>query len=317
MGYNVAMSRRVFGPVPSRRLGFSLGVDPIPRKYCNYDCIYCQVGKTADKETERRSFFDPHQIVAEVLKELTGPKQVDVITFSGSGEPTLNRDLGWMIRELKRKVRTPVAVITNGSLLAIEEVKQDLEQADIVLPSLDAVSEALFEQINRPHPSISLASVIKGLRSFCAVYRGRIWLEILFVRGVNDTAEELQRFKAELNSMALEKIQLNTVTRPSHETAAQPLEAAELARIGRVLDPRCEVIRGFDKRSEALGIDDWVAGLMDILERRSLTIDDIVSLTGIGPDDAKERIQLLEEQGRVQAVEQGGRLFYAKKEALQ
>jgi wyosine [tRNA(Phe)-imidazoG37] synthetase (radical SAM superfamily) len=308
------MSKHVFGPVPSRRLGFSLGVDPIPRKYCNFDCIYCQVGKTTHTEAERRSFFDRQELVSEVLLHLEKAKAVDVITFSGSGEPTLNKDVGWMIRELKRRTETPVAVITNGSLLHREDVREDLSFADIVLPSLDAVTEETFTRINRPHPSISVDDIVKGLQVFRSAYKGKIWLEIMFAKEVNDGPDELERFRRVLEGIAVDKIQLNTITRPAPGEGARPLEASMLARIGRMFGNRCEVIAGFDKRSEALGIDDWVARVLDILERRALTIDDVASVTGIARDEAADRLRRLESQQLLQTVRQGDILFYVHAE---
>jgi wyosine [tRNA(Phe)-imidazoG37] synthetase (radical SAM superfamily) len=315
ISYHSAMSKHVFGPVPSRRLGFSLGVDPVPRKYCNFDCIYCQVGKTTDKENERRRFFDPEQIVAEVLEEVSGPKHIDIITFSGSGEPTLNKDLGWMIRELKRSTEIPLAVITNGSLLWLEEVEKDLLPADIVLPSLDAVSEETFRDINRPHLSISIEKIISGLRSFRKAYRGGIWLEIMLIHGMNDSAEELEKFREVLGRISFDKIQLNTVTRPAHDKTAKPVNNAELARIGQILGGHTEVICGFDKRAEGLGIDDWVAAVLAILDRRSLTIDDIVKLTGISLIEAGKRLARLEQQQFLQVIEEGETRFYVKRQA--
>ncbi len=136
------MKELVFGPVPSRRLGFSLGVDMTTRKYCTFDCIYCQVGETTNKELERRAFFDPDTVLREVIEKIARAPHVDVITLSGSGEPTLNVHLGWLLAELKRRVNVPVAVITNGSLLFKEEVRHELSYADIVLPSLDAADDA-------------------------------------------------------------------------------------------------------------------------------------------------------------------------------
>ena len=308
------MSRHVFGPVPSRRLGFSLGVDPIPRKYCNFDCVYCQVGKTTRVETERRSFFDREELLLEVLRQLDKAKAVDIITFSGSGEPTLNKDLGWMIREVKDRVETPVAVITNGSLLYREDVREDLSSADIVLPSLDAVTEETFTSINRPHPAISIDDVVKGLRAFRSGYKGKIWLEIMFAKNVNDGPDELQRFRKVLESIAVDKIQLNTITRPAPGEGAKPLEASELARISGMLGSRCEVIAGFDKRSEGLGIDDWVTRVLGILERRALTIDDVASVTGIARDEAADRLERLAAQQLLQTVRQGNLLFYVHAE---
>ena len=308
------MSKHVFGPVPSRRLGFSLGVDPIPRKYCNFDCIYCQVGKTTRTESERRSFFDRQELVVEVLQHLERAKAVDVITFSGSGEPTLNEDLGWMTRELKRRTERPIAVITNGSLLHREDVREDLSFADIVLPSLDAVTEETFTRINRPHPSISIDDMVKGLQTFRSAYKGKIWLEIMFAREVNDGPDELERFRKVLEGIAVDKIQLNTITRPAPGEGARPLDASMLARISRMFGNRCEVIAGFDKRSEALGIDDWVARVLDILERRALTIDDVASVTGIARDEAADRLTRLESQQLLQTVRQGDILFYVHAE---
>ncbi len=250
----------------------------------------------------------------EVMQHLQKAKRVDVITLSGSGEPTLNRDLGWVIRELKGRVATPVAVITNGSLLHREDVREDLSSADIVLPSLDAATGETFARINRPHPSISLDHVVRGLQAFCGGFKGKIWLEIMLAKGVNDGPKEVEGFRKILQSVAVDKIQLNTVTRPAPLRKAKPLDASELARIRRVLGDRCEVIAGFDKRSEALGIDDWVADLLDILRRRSLTIDDVVRVTGIARDEAEERLTRLEEQRRLCTVKQGGLTYYVQAE---
>ncbi len=304
------MKEHVFGPVPSRRLGFSLGVDPIPRKYCNFDCIYCQVGKTTRTEKDRKSFFDKGALVKEVLEHRLKAKAVDVITFSGSGEPTLNQDLGWMLRELKKRTDTPLAVITNGSLLVQEDVREDLLPADIVLPSLDAVDEETFLRINRPHPSISLESVLNGLRSFRDIYNGKIWLEIMFAKGINDAPQQIERFKNVLDTISIDKIQLNTITRPAPEQSAKALEMMELASISEILGARCEIVTGFDKRSEALGIDDWVTGVLATLGRRALTVDDVASVTAISRDEAQARLQRLEKQKIVRTIQQGEMLFY-------
>ena len=173
------MKEFVFGPVPSRRLGFSLGVDIIPRKYCSFDCIYCQVGKTTQKEVERRSFSDPGLIVKQVVERVEEGRRIDFISLSGSGEPTLCADIGEIIRELKRKTSIPLAVITNGSLLFREDVRRDIAAADVVLPSLDAAEDVVFERINRPHPALSFTRLVEGLKAFRRGYKGKIWLEIM------------------------------------------------------------------------------------------------------------------------------------------
>ena len=165
------------------------------QKYCSFDCIYCQIGKTNYLEIERRRFFDPDEIMNEVIRRVSEVKRVDFVTFSGSGEPTLNSDLGYMIREIKKRTRVPIAVITNGSLLFQEEVRRDLLEADVVLPSLDAASDDIFHYINRPHPLIGLKMIIDGLKEFRRMYKGEIWLEIMMIKDVNDDPEELSKFK--------------------------------------------------------------------------------------------------------------------------
>ena len=171
------MKRLVFGPVPSRRLGFSLGVDLIPRKYCTFDCVYCQLGASGKTEVERRSFYEPSSAAAQIIEAARACRDIDYISLSGSGEPTLNGDIGWIIRKVKEAVPIPVAVITNGSLLYLPEVRKDLLHADVVLPSLDAGSPEVYEKINRPHPSLEFSGLLEGLRAFRRDYRGEVWLE--------------------------------------------------------------------------------------------------------------------------------------------
>jgi wyosine [tRNA(Phe)-imidazoG37] synthetase (radical SAM superfamily) len=185
-----------------------------------------------------------------------------------------------------------------------------------VLPSLDAVGEETFRKINRPHPSISVDDVVEGLRTFRSAFKGKIWLEIMFVRGMNDAPEELEAFRSVLDSIAVDKIQLNTITRPAPDEGARPLKASELARIGQILGARCEVVPGFDKRSEALGIDDWASSVLEILKRRALTIDDVANVTGITRDEAADRLKRLESQHILRTVQQGDILFYVQTEPL-
>jgi wyosine [tRNA(Phe)-imidazoG37] synthetase (radical SAM superfamily) len=310
------MKKHVFGPVPSRRLGFSLGVDPIPRKSCNYDCVYCQIGKTAQREVERQSFFDPDEVVSEVLDAVRGPTRIDVITFSGSGEPTLNKDLGCMIRQVKSKTDKAVAVITNGSLLSRPDVREDVALADILLPSLDAGSQNVFELVNRPHPSITIQDVVAGLESISRGFRGKIWLEIMLIKGMNDSFEEQGLLRAILGQLSVDRVQLNTVTRPPSEQVL-PLGAAELAQIGASFGDRSEVICGFDKRADALGTHEWVECVLAILDRRSLTVDDVVRLTGIPLEEAEQRLKRLEREEVILSVRQAGDVYYMTKGPVQ
>lgn len=307
------MGKYVFGPVPSRRLGFSLGVDTISSKYCSFDCIYCQIGKTNYVEIERRRFFDPDEIADEVIKRVSEVNRVDFVTFSGSGEPTLNSDLGYMIREIKKRTRVPIAVITNGSLLFQEEVRRDLLEADVVLPSLDAASDDIFHYINRPHPLIGLEMIIDGLKEFRRIYKGEIWLEIMMIKDVNDDPEELGKFKKILDYLDVDKIQLNTVTRPPSEENTGAMDASALWEVCSLFGDKCEVVSVFDKAVEQTeGDAGWEESILGILERRSMSLEDIVRVTGMPYLKAKSRLSALERQGVVKGYYFGDNIFFLK-----
>jgi wyosine [tRNA(Phe)-imidazoG37] synthetase (radical SAM superfamily) len=192
--------KHVYGPVPSRRLGQSLGVDPIPFKTCNWNCVYCQLGRTSPMTSQRRDYFPPDEIVAEVMAAAQAhkPGEIDWITFVGSGEPTLHASLGAMIRRLKTLTVLPIAVITNGSLLHLPEVRQELLAADAVLPTVDAGTDVLYRKINRPMPELNYERFVEGIVAFRNEYRGKLWVEVMLVQGLNDSEAALQDLAAVL-----------------------------------------------------------------------------------------------------------------------
>ncbi len=304
------MQEFAFGPVPSRRLGFSLGVDVIPRKYCSFDCIYCQVGKTTHKEVERRSFSDPGLIVKQVVERVEEGRRIDFISLSGSGEPTLNADIGEIIRAIKRKTPIPLAVITNGSLLFREDVRRDIAPADVVLPSLDAGGDAVFERINRPHPALSFAQLVEGLKAFRRGYKGKIWLEIMLIKGINNGMEDMDIFKQIVSGISADKVQLNTVARPPLEEAARGLDGAELLSLADFLGNGCEIIPAFERRSPAQKAKQWRESVVETLRRRSLSLDDVVRTTGVSPTEAKAGLDKLIEQGKIRLVRFNNEWFY-------
>jgi wyosine [tRNA(Phe)-imidazoG37] synthetase (radical SAM superfamily) len=218
-------------PVPSRRLGRSLGIDLVPHKVCTYNCIYCQVGRTTEETLVRKEYIPKEEVLEEVKSFLSkGGPPIDHLSLSGSGEPTLHSQIRSIIEGIKGMSKTPVAVLTNGSLLYEKDVREDLLQADVVLPSLDAVSQEVFRKINRPPGGFSVEKVIAGIVEFRRIYRGQIWLEILFCRGVNDGQDELGRMKE-----AIDRINLTaSISIPSSagKTWARPLNAEELERFG-------------------------------------------------------------------------------------
>jgi wyosine [tRNA(Phe)-imidazoG37] synthetase (radical SAM superfamily) len=305
------MQEFVFGPVPSRRLGFSLGVDIIPRKYCSFDCIYCQVGKTTQKEVERRSFSDPGLIVTQAVERVGEGRRIDFISLSGSGEPTLSADIGEIIRAIKRKTPIPLAVITNGSLLFREDVRRDIAAADVVLPSLDATGDAVFERINRPHPTLSFTQLVEGLRAFRRGYKGKIWLEIMLIKGINNNAEHIDIFKQIVSRLSADKVQLNTIARPPLEETACGLDDAELLSFAHALGNGCEIIPAFEGRSRAQKTEQWRESVLATLTRRSLSLEDIVRTTGVSPTEARAGLDRLVEEGKIRLVRFNDKWFYA------
>jgi wyosine [tRNA(Phe)-imidazoG37] synthetase (radical SAM superfamily) len=303
------MSRFTFGPVPSRRLGFSLGVDIIPVKTCSYDCIYCQIGRTRETIDEPRAYFDPAAVAEEVAQAAAMAARVDHITFSGSGEPTLNTLLGEMIGAVKARTSVPIAVITNGSLLYRADVRAQLAEADVVLPSFDGATEAVFTEVNRPHRSITLARVIEGLKALRRDFHGQIWLEIMLIHNINDSIEHINIISDYIRQVIPDRIQLTTVTRPPWHPSAHELGSLEMEKIASRLGDRCEVVSGFDKRIDTASAD-WAEAVADVLGRRSLSLEDVVRITGVEPEAARRRLAVLVRQGRARKARFRGKEYY-------
>jgi wyosine [tRNA(Phe)-imidazoG37] synthetase (radical SAM superfamily) len=288
----------LFGPVPSRRLGRSLGVDLIPPKTCPYNCIYCEVGPTTCQSQERFS-FQTEAIIQELADYLKTPGvRPDVITLAGSGEPTLNQGIGRIIREIKAMSPIPVAVLTNGALLYLPEVRRELAAADIVLPSLDAARAETYAAINRPLPELSLDSLLDGLTAFRREYRGQIWLEVLLLKGLNDTKEELTLLRRAIAQIAPDKIQLNTAVRPVAADAALPLNQTEMEAAAAALSGPVSVIAAFSQADIAgrpREDDDFV----EMLSRRPMTAPDLAQALGLPLTQVVARLKSLQDSGRI------------------
>lgn len=208
----------IYGPVPSRRLGLSVGISPIAKGHCNYSCIYCQLGRTRNMTNKRKRYFDYKDIIEEFKEYLNKDIKFDVVTIVGEGEPSLYIDLGILITELKLLTDKPIAVITNGALLYDSELREDLKKADIVLPSLDATDEKMFKKINRPYGSIKFDEVFKGLEIFSKEYDGELWIETMIIEGINDNKQFFLDLKELLSSISYHKLYINSPVRPPAET---------------------------------------------------------------------------------------------------
>ena len=302
----------IFGPVLSRRLGFSLGVDLVPFKTCSLDCIYCQAGKTTHKTIERKSYVSLESVIPELKDALKQNQKIDYITLSGSGEPTLNLDLGRIITAIKKITDIPVAVLTNGTLLHLESVRDELMAADLVVPSLDAVSQEIFCEINKPHPHINVSQMIAGLKSLRESFSGDIWLEIMLVKGLNDFPEEIKKLKEVISSIEFEKVQLNTTVRPAADKVIEPVTNEELASIKELLGERCEVIAGFRENQHTIDTN-IPEKIISIISRRPLNLSEISDSLGIPKERTTKHVYLLEQQGRIEALTYGSESYYQLK----
>jgi wyosine [tRNA(Phe)-imidazoG37] synthetase (radical SAM superfamily) len=303
----------VFGPLPSRRLGQSLGVDPLPLKICNWNCVYCQLGRTAPLAHERREYFPRADILAEIRSALAAhkPGAIDWVTFVGSGETTLHTGIGWLIRQVKSLTDIPVAVITNGSLLHLAEVRQELAAADVVMPSLDAGSDLLYRRINRPWPGLSYDSLLEGLIAFRREYTGRLWIEVMLMRGINDSAEALQDIADALRRIQPDQIHLNLPSRPPAEPSVQLPDEAGLKRAAAVFGGRAQLVGpaagGFDLSSYARVGD----AVLAIISRHPMSEAELWhTLERWSPGQVDEALQELAAGGAAQVVERHGERFW-------
>jgi len=226
----------IFGPVLSRRLGKSLGIDLIPYKTCSLDCIYCECGKTDNLTTKREEYVPTEDVIAELDGYLKNQPDLDYITFAGSGEPTLHNNISKIIEFIKRKYPSyKIALITNGVLFQDNAVIEGIKKVDLIIPSLDAVSQSVFEKINRPASNIKSSDIIKGLKNLRKEYNGELWLEIFIVPGINDTADELQLFRDTIEVISPDKIQINSLDRPGTEDWVNKSKKSELSKISDFL----------------------------------------------------------------------------------
>lgn len=308
--------RHVYGPVPSRRLGRSLGIDLVPFKVCTYDCIYCQLGRTTDLTLERKAYVTAENIMAELAPILTAADRPDYISLAGSGEPTLNSAIGEVIRRIKQQTEIPVAVLTNGALLWMAEVQQALLAADLVLPSLDAGDDGLFQKINRPHEALSFERMVDGLAAFTRRFAGAVWLEVLLLKGMTGTAAEVEKIAAYVNRINPARVQLNTVCRPPAETMASPLSSGQLHALAALFAVPVDIVSYDDTATVTVSTAENVqeTDILAMLERRPCTADDVARGLGIHVNEALKHLAALVTAGRLATQTNAGRNFYTTTE---
>jgi len=310
--------KAVFGPVPSRRLGQSLGIDPIPLKTCNWNCVYCQLGRTGRVVNRRRDWVPRDLIVRQVRQALARhrPGDIDWITFVGSGEPTLHGGLGRLIRDVQALSSIPVAVITNGALLYRPDVREELAAADAVLPSLDAGSDRLYRLINRPHPELTFERQIAGLETFRGEYRGKLWLEIMLLEGVNDSAEALADLAAAVRRIRPDAVHLDVPSRPPAESWVHPAGEEGLMRASAILGDLAEVVHPVEGTFDLGGYENVVDAVIGIITRHPMRSDQLErSLDRWTPGQVEEALATLQADGRARVIERYGARFWSTTEA--
>ncbi len=307
------MYKYLFGPVPSRRLGMSLGIDLVPRKVCSLDCVYCEVGKTTKLTLERKEYILFDQVVKELTHYFENNPDPDYITFSGAGEPTLNSRIGDIIKFVKqKKPEIPIAVLTNGTLLFDPEVRTELKMADVVLPSFDAATNPAFQKINRPVPGFDIEKYLQGLIDFRKEFDGKIWLEIFILPEFNLGQLELKKLREAILKINPDSIQLNTLDRPGTVADLRSASQEELEEIVRLWNLKnIEIISPAAKRKDVLSYrSDAEAAILETISRRPCTIEDLMEILGIHINEINKYLDVLEEENKIAAVRQKRGVFY-------
>ena len=298
-----------YGPVPSRRLGLSLGVDIVPAKICTLDCIYCQVGRTTRKSLVREDFVDIGAVLAELEGKLKAGLKADYITIGGSGEPTLNSRLGDLIDGIRRLTGIRVAILTNGTLLYRADVRAECAKADVVCPTLDAADAAVFEAVHRPAPGITIEKLVSGLEQFRREFQGEIWLEVFLVAGVNTDAEQIEKIKGLIRRTRPDKVHLNTAVRPAAEPDVQAVPAGTLDAIARQIGGNCDVIgappAGNERHEKRVQAD-----IVSVLKRRPCSVEDLCTGLAMDRDEVLKHLTHIEDLGVITSERRGDITFF-------
>jgi wyosine [tRNA(Phe)-imidazoG37] synthetase (radical SAM superfamily) len=303
----------IYGPVPSRRLGRSLGIDLVPFKVCTFDCIYCQLGRTTHKTWKRRAYFPVNEIQAELEQVLNTGETPDCIGIAGSGEPTLNSGIGVLIKEIKRRTAIPVAVLTNGALMWMPAVRAALMSADLVLPSLDAGDPRLFKRINRPCSGITYDRMVKGLIQFTHQFPGQVWLEILLLAGLTDTPAAVTRIAERVSRIQPARVQLNTVCRPPAEKCARPVAIEQMQVLKAYFTGPVDIIGEIPAGQVPLTTAGTAGNreILAMLSRRPCTAEDVAGGLRMHLNEALKKLEQLVASGAARTIWEEKKIFYA------
>lgn len=299
----------IFGPVPSRRLGLSLGVDLIPSKTCTYDCLYCQIGKTTCKTLKTDQYVPIDQVMGQ-LEQTIEKTRPDTVTIAGSGEPTLNSQLGEVITFIKSLTEIRVAILTNGSLLWKDEVRNRILDADIITPTLSSGFDETFRAIHRPHPDLDLSIIIKGLKALRKSFNGNFWLELVLLAGYNDNDKELEKLKQVIDEILPDKIQLNTVVRPPSDSRAVSLDKKQLENIKNYFGVNTEIIADSSSEQKGAEYESLSSAVLEMAKRRPVSALDIARVLDIEIVEVEGILKGFLIKGRIKKREHHGENYY-------
>ncbi|MFC2152807.1 radical SAM protein [Bacteroidota bacterium] len=310
------MYKHLFGPVPSRRLGMSLGIDIVPHKVCSLNCIYCECGATTKLTTDRKEYVPYEEIISELDDFFLKNDNPDYITFSGAGEPTLNINIGRVIDYIKTNYpKIPIAVLTNGSLLSSKQVRLELLKADLILPSLDSANNQTFKKIDRPVKDLNINDYIQGLIDFRFEFKGTIWLEIMILPGINDDLENLNQLKDAIVKINPDKIQLNTLDRPGVIDRIRAANRIELQNIIELWNlNNAEIIASSATRKDNKSFrKDTVNAIIETISRRPCTLEDLEKILGLHINEINKYLDVLDAEGKLVTYRQERGIFYQVK----
>lgn len=302
--------RHLFGPVPSRRLGRSLGVDLTPFKTCSFDCIFCQLGRTTNKTVKRKEYVPVKEVIAELDAWMKSGDNADYITLSGSGEPTLNSEFGQVIDFVRNVTTIPVALLTNGSMLSNPEVRAQAAQANMVKVSLSAWDQFSFEHINRPHASIEFKRLIEGQWLLRNEFKGRMLMEVFLVWGTNTATEDVTKIAELVKTLDPDDVQLNTAVRPPCEEFAYAVPEDQMNNLAKLFDPPAEIIAEYssDVSAEVQGNEE---DILEMLERRPCTLDQICAAFGLHRNEASKYLGKLVRTGKARELRKQMEIYYS------
>ncbi len=303
----------IFGPVPSRRLGRSLGVDLVPYKTCSFDCIFCQLGRTTNKTLSRKEYITIEEVIEELDRWLKKEEKVDFITLSGSGEPTLNSKFAKVLEFIKNSTSIPSTVLTNGSTLIFPDVREGLSLADVVKVSLSCFDQNSFVKINRPYKDLKFEDLVESCIKFRNIFKGQLWIEVFLIEGINDREEDVRKIAEFVEKIKPDKIHLNTAVRPTAEPDVKKVSKDKLNKLSYLFSPKAEVIAEFSSKNRSdFFVDE--KRILDMLKRRPCTLEQIIEALGIKKHESLKYLEMLIMDQKVEAIKKDNDIYYRLKD---